>query len=176
MATPPVILSIAGSDPSGGAGIQADLKTCATLGVYGAAAITCLTVQNTTGVRSFTLLAPELVREQIRAVLDDLPVSHVKIGMVGSAAIATVIAEALADFHGEVVYDPVLRAGAGQSLLEGEARAALSQLLARATALTPNLPELVALSGSPCATAQEITVAVVALFQAHPRLAAVVVT
>lgn len=176
MATPPVILSIAGSDPSGGAGIQADLKTFASLGVYGAAAITCLTVQNTMGVRSFTPLAPELVQEQIRAVLDDLPVSHVKIGMVGSAAIATAIAEALQDFHGEVIYDPVLRAGAGQSLLDDAARSALAHLLDRATVLTPNLPELAALSGSPCPSTEEIVAAVTALFQRHPRLAAVVVT
>lgn len=173
---PPVLLAIAGSDPSGGAGIQADLKTFAALGVYGAAAITCLTVQNTTGVRSFTPLAPELVQEQIRAVLDDLPVSHVKIGMVGSGAIATTIAETLANFPGEVIYDPVLRAGAGQSLLDGEARAALTNLLDRATAITPNLPELAALSGSPCATPSEITEAVAELFQHHPSLAAVVVT
>ena len=176
MAAPPVVLSIAGSDPSGGAGIQADLKTFASLGVYGAAAVTCLTVQNTQGVRSFTPLDPTLVQEQIRAVLDDLPVSHVKIGMVGSAAIATAIAAALHDFAGEVVYDPVLKAGTGQSLLEGDARAALAQLLDRATLLTPNLPELAALSGESCATAAEITAAATTLFRRHPRLAAVVVT
>ena len=176
MAAPPVVLSIAGSDPSGGAGIQADLKTFATLGVYGAAAVTCLTVQNTLGVRSFTPLAPLLVTEQIRAVLDDLPVSHVKIGMVGSAAIASAIAATLHDFAGEVVYDPVLKAGTGQSLLAGEARAALAHLLDRATVLTPNLPELAALSGLPCATATEITAAATALFQRHPRLAAMAVT
>ncbi|MEW6594064.1 MAG: bifunctional hydroxymethylpyrimidine kinase/phosphomethylpyrimidine kinase [Thermodesulfobacteriota bacterium] len=176
MAEPPVIFAIAGSDPSGGAGIQADLKTFASLGVYGAAAITCLTVQNTQGVRSFTPLARELVREQIRTVLDDLPVRHIKIGMVGSAEIAAAIAETLADFTGEVIYDPVLRAGAGQSLLEGEARSALTHLLDRATVLTPNLPELAALSGPPCATAAEISAAVATLFHRHPRLAAMVVT
>lgn len=173
---PPVIFSIAGSDPSGGAGIQADLKTFALLGVYGAAAVTCLTVQNTLGVRSFTPVAPALVQEQVRAVLDDLPVSHVKIGMVGSAAIAAAIAEALHDFAGEVIYDPVLRAGSGHSLLEGDARTALTQLLDRVTVLTPNLPELAALSGIPCTTAAEIASAISALFQRHPRLAAVVVT
>lgn len=176
MAAPPVVLSIAGSDPSGGAGIQADLKTFATLGVYGAAAVTCLTVQNTLGVRSFTPLDPLLVTEQIRAVLDDLPVSHVKIGMVGSTAIASAIAATLHDFSGEVVYDPVLKAGTGQSLLEGDARAALAQLLDRATVLTPNLPELAALSGLPCATAAEVSAAATALFRRHPRLAALAVT
>jgi len=171
-----VVLAIAGSDPSGGAGIQADLKTFASLGIYGAAAITCLTVQNTQGVRSFTPLAPEVVQEQIRAVLDDLPVSHVKIGMVGSTAIASAIAETLADFPGEVIYDPVLRAGAGQSLLDGDARTALGRLLDRATVLTPNLPELSALSDSSRATATEIDAAVAQLFQRHPHLDAVVVT
>lgn len=170
------ILSIAGSDPSGGAGIQADLKTFACLGVYGGAAVTCLTVQNTTGVRSFTPMAPELVQEQIRAVLDDLPVSHVKIGMVGSAAIATAIAEALTDFTGEVIYDPVLKAGAGQSLLDDDARTALGHLLDRATVITPNLPELAALSGISCTTRDEIANAVNTLLQRHPRLRAVVVT
>lgn len=176
MAAPPVLFTIAGSDPSGGAGIQADLKTFASLGVYGAAAITCLTVQNTQGVRSFTPLAPELVAEQIRVVLDDLPVSHVKIGMVGSAAIAAAIAAALRDFSGEVIYDPVLRAGSGHSLLEGDAGSALARLLDRATALTPNLPELTALTGLPCATADGIIAAVAELFRRHPRLAAVAVT
>ena len=173
---PKVILSVAGSDPSGGAGIQADLKTFAALGVYGAAAITCLTVQNTLGVRTFTTVTPALVRKQIAAVLDDLPVTHVKIGMVGNASLAAAIAEALAAFSGEVVYDPVLKAGAGQSLLHDDARSALSQLLDRATALTPNLPELAALTGQTLTSAPEITAAAGTLFRDHPQLRAVVVT
>ncbi|MFH7320461.1 bifunctional hydroxymethylpyrimidine kinase/phosphomethylpyrimidine kinase [Desulfurivibrio sp. D14AmB] len=144
------LLSIAGSDPSGGAGIQADLKTCTALGVYGAAAITCLTVQNTLGVRYFQPLAPQLVYDQIRAVLEDLPVSHVKIGMVGSAALAAAVAAALEDFTGEVIYDPVLRAGDGQRLMAaGELAGLAGALLPKVTVLTPNLPELACLSVAP---------------------------
>ncbi|HSH14065.1 MAG TPA: bifunctional hydroxymethylpyrimidine kinase/phosphomethylpyrimidine kinase, partial [Desulfurivibrionaceae bacterium] len=86
---PPVraILSIAGSDPSGGAGLQADLKTFATLGVYGAAAVTCLTVQNTTGVFATHPVAPEIVKDQAAKVLADLEVSHIKLGMLGNSGI-----------------------------------------------------------------------------------------
>ena len=96
-----MILSIAGSDPSGGAGIQADLKTMAVLGVYGAAAMTCLTVQNTREVAAVAPVAPELVRKQIELVLADLPVTHVKIGMIGTAPVAQAIGAALAGFTGE---------------------------------------------------------------------------
>jgi len=164
-----IVLSIAGSDPSGGAGIQADLKTFTALGVYGAAAITCLTVQNTGGVRAFSAVDPILVRRQIEAVLSDLPVSHVKIGMIGGAAAAKAVAEALADFSGEVVYDPVLAAGDGHALLPAADLAVLkTTVMNRATVLTPNLPELEILSGQPEAAAS--------LFTACPRLRALVIT
>ena len=108
-----MVLAIAGSDPSGGAGVQADVKTCTVLGVYCGAAITCITVQNTKGVRSFSPLAPELVEEQITAVLCDMPVTHIKIGMVGSAAVAAAISSALSGFSGEIICDPVLAASNG---------------------------------------------------------------
>jgi len=182
------ILSIAGSDPSGGAGLQADLKTFTALGVYGAAAITCITVQNTLGVRYFTPLAPQLVHDQIRAVLEDLPVSHVKIGMLGTPEIALAVAAALADFAGEVIYDPVLVAGAGQSLCRGGAGGEIpvlqEKLLATVSVLTPNLPELAALAGretadlAPVADAPPtaIVAAVRELFQRYPRLRAVALT
>ena len=175
------LLSIAGSDPSGGAGIQADLKTCTALGVYGAAAITCLTVQNTLGVRYFQPLAPQLVYDQIRAVLEDLPVSHVKIGMVGSASVAAAVAAALEDFAGEVIYDPVLRAGDGQRLVAaGNHAGMIDSLLPRVTVLTPNLPELASLSETlPTATEpdeRQLLSRADALLARLPNLRAVIIT
>ena len=172
----PAVLSIAGSDPSGGAGIQADLKTFTAIGVYGGAVISSLTVQNTMGVRKVYPLPPEQVREQIEAVLADLSVSHIKIGMVGTISTAKVISEALADFHGEVIYDPVMRATSGKTLVEENASAALAEhLVARATVVTPNLPELLALTGH---TNAEITEAdaTALLFRRFPLLKAVALT
>jgi len=140
-------LTIAGSDPSGGAGIQADLKTFSILGVYGGAIITCHTVQNTTGVRSYHPVSPELVQEQIMAVLDDLDVSHIKIGMVGSLEIAGAILAALENFRGEITWDPVLRASSGRMLTDGAKIPQLLEMLAaKVTILTPNLPELATLA------------------------------
>jgi len=175
----PTVLSIAGSDPSGGAGIQADLKTFAIVGVFGGAVITSLTVQNTLGVRGITVLAPELVREQITAVLADLTVSHVKIGMVGSAATALAITEALHDFHGEVIYDPVTKSTSGKALCEEDAPAALAEhLVSRATVLTPNLPELALLAGQPDVARKSLTKPETAaiLFDRCPRLKAMTLT
>ena len=110
----PTILAVGGSDPTGGAGIQADLKTLTMLGVYGAAAITCVTVQNSREVSRVLPLDPDLVTAQVRAVLNDHRVTHVKIGMVGTAEIATALARVLDEFPGEVILDPVLRATTGQ--------------------------------------------------------------
>ncbi len=172
----PTVLSIAGSDPSGGAGIQADLKTFAVIGVYGGAVISSLTVQNTMGVRSVAPLPPELVREQIRAVLTDLDVSHVKIGMVGATATAQAIGEALGDFNGEVIYDPVMRATSGKALVEENAAALLAEhLVARATVLTPNIPELHKLVGGADNTIGENEMAA-CLFARFPRLRALALT
>lgn len=144
----PTILSVAGSDPCGGAGIQADIKTITTLGCYGAAAVTAITVQNSHGVQQMEPLSPDLVAAQIQAVLDDYRVSHVKIGMVGSVAIAEIIAQTLYNFDGEIVYDPVLHATTGQSLIGGNSRPdALNALLQKVTVLTPNIPELEQMTG-----------------------------
>ena len=142
------ILTIAGSDPSGGAGIQADLKTFTAAGVYGAAAITSLTAQNTKGVRAVQPVAPEFVKQQVKLVLEDLPVSHIKTGMIGTAAIARILGEILHDFPGEVICDPVLSASDGAPLLEGSGLDDFKRhLLGNATVITPNLPELSKLSG-----------------------------
>lgn len=170
------VLTVAGSDPSGGAGIQADLKTFAAIGVYGGAVITSLTVQNTMGVRQMTPLPPALVKAQLSEVLVDLTVSHVKIGMVASAAIGAAIGEALRNFAGEVIYDPVLRATSGRSLFAEEGLAALQQeLINRVTVLTPNLPELTALTSISPADG-DLASAAALLFDRYPRLRALVVT
>ena len=141
-------LSVAGSDPGGGAGIQADLKTFLDHGVYGMAAITALTAQNTVEVRAVHVVPPAMVAAQIRAVRDDLPVHAVKIGMLADASVIDAVAAALAGIAAPVVLDPVLVAKSGDRLLLPEAEAALlERLLPLATLLTPNLPEAAVLLG-----------------------------
>lgn len=142
-------LSIAGSDPSGGAGIQADLKTFSARGVYGMAVVTALTAQNTQGVSGIHLVPPEFVAEQIRTVFADIRVDAVKIGMIADVAIAGAVADVLARHHEvPVVLDPVMIAKGGASLLTDDAVAALTgRLLPIATVITPNLPEAAALLG-----------------------------
>ncbi|WP_341501237.1 bifunctional hydroxymethylpyrimidine kinase/phosphomethylpyrimidine kinase [Gallaecimonas sp. GXIMD4217] len=140
------VLFIGGSDPSGGAGIQADLKSCQALGGHGMAAITAITVQSTQGVSHVEPLAADLVTAQIKAVLDDIRPRAIKVGMLGSGAIATALAEVLpGDIP--VVLDPVLKSSSGASLLDGPGRAALDGLLPRLALLTPNIPEAQALVG-----------------------------
>jgi hydroxymethylpyrimidine/phosphomethylpyrimidine kinase len=142
----PNALSVAGSDPSGGAGIQADLKAFAANRVYGMAAITALTVQTTRGVRGVHLVPPAFVAEQITALREDAPIHAVKIGMIGAAEIAEAVAGALAGLGAPIVLDPVMVAKGGDRLLAREAVAALiARLLPMATLLTPNLPEAEAL-------------------------------
>jgi hydroxymethylpyrimidine/phosphomethylpyrimidine kinase len=146
-------LSIAGSDPSGGAGVQADLKAFAANGVYGMCAITALTAQNTQGVSGVHLTPPSFVADQIAAVLADIRVDAVKIGMIATADIAVAVADALADYEGPIVLDPVMVAKGGSSLLAADAAAALAERLAlMATIMTPNLPEAAALLGVDVAT------------------------
>ena len=143
------VLSIAGSDPSGGAGIQADLKAFSACGVYGMAALTALTAQNTTGVSGVHAVPAEFVAEQIRMVFADVRVDAVKIGMIANADIARAVAGVLAD-HPDVpvVLDPVMIAKGGTALLDASAVTALTEcLLPLATLLTPNLPEAAALLG-----------------------------
>ena len=136
------ILSIAGSDPSGGAGIQADIKAISANGGYAMAAITGLTAQNTRGVRRVALVEPGMVRDQIAALRDDIRIDAVKIGMLGSAAIVETVAAALDGLDVPLVLDPVMVAKGGDRLLERDAVAALRDMLvSRATVVTPNLPE-----------------------------------
>lgn len=143
----PRVLSIAGSDSSGGAGIQADLKTFSALGVYGSTAITAITAQNTVGVHAVAPLEPDLVRAQLDAVFDDLSIDAVKIGMLGNAAVVDTVADVLAARRPRfVVFDPVLVATTGGTLLDGSADA-LEVLFAHATLLTPNRTEAQTLLG-----------------------------
>jgi hydroxymethylpyrimidine/phosphomethylpyrimidine kinase len=170
------VLTIAGSDPTGGAGIQADIKTMTAVGVYGAAVITCITVQNSRGVTRVEPLHPVLVSEQIEAVFSDHQVTHVKIGMVGTAAIAQAIARKLHDFRGEVILDPVFLSSTGQKLMVPEdLDSALKELFPRTTVLTPNLPELEKLTGMTVRNPDEISAAVSSLFQGSNRLGGVLV-
>ena len=139
----PRLLTIAGSDSSGGAGIQADLKTFSSLGCYGMSAITALTAQNTTGVRAIHAIPPQMLREQIDAVVEDIGVDAVKIGMLHAPDIVQVVADAI-DKHqlGQVVLDPVMIATSGAVLIENEAVQALVKLLfQRVLLITPNLDE-----------------------------------
>jgi len=144
----PVALSIAGSDPSGGAGIQADLKTFHQFGVYGEAVIALLTVQNTRKVSRVEILDPALVEDQILAVLDDIPPNAVKTGALGNAAVVRCVAGLAPRLGCPLVVDPVMISKHGAPLIAAEARAALwNDLLPRATLITPNLHEAAALTG-----------------------------
>jgi len=144
-----VVLSIAGSDSGGGAGIQADLKTFAALGVYGTTAITAVTAQNTRGVRHVEVLDPRSVREQILAVNEDFELAAVKTGMLATREIIEVVAATLREIRpARLVVDPVMVAESGDPLLRPDAMDALRELLLPlADLLTPNLPEASALLG-----------------------------
>ena len=154
--TTPVALTIAGSDSSGGAGIQADLKTFAALGVYGASAITALTAQNTKGVTGIHAVPAAFVTAQIDAVFSDLDVGAVKIGMVAQAESIDAIASALVRWKPRhIVLDPVMVATSGDRLLAAEAVEALrTKLMRLASVITPNLPEAAALLDEPIARSE----------------------
>lgn len=137
-----ICLTIAGSDSGGGAGIQADLKTFAAHGVFGTSALTLVTAQNTRGVSAVQILSPELVRAQIRAVLDDFSVGAIKTGALGSGAIIEAVADELRGRNVPLIVDPVMLAKSGDALLEREAiRVMKERLFPLATLITPNLPE-----------------------------------
>ncbi|WP_308469815.1 bifunctional hydroxymethylpyrimidine kinase/phosphomethylpyrimidine kinase [Kineococcus rubinsiae] len=144
-----VALSIAGSDPSGGAGVQADLKTFAALGAYGTAVLTALTAQSTRGVAGVVVVDPGFVRQQLDVLLDDVTVHATKIGMLAGAATARAVAEVLrARDVGPVVLDPVMVATSGDRLLDADAVAVLrEELLPLADVVTPNVPEAAVLLG-----------------------------
>ena len=145
------VLAIAGSDPSGGAGIQADLKTYAALGVYGMAAITALTAQNTVGVTGVHVVPASFVHDQVRTVVEDIRPDAVKTGMLANAEIALRVAGAARQYgFRNLVVDPVMVAKSGDSLVTEDAvRAICAGLIPLATVVTPNLPEAAAIVGHP---------------------------
>ena len=147
---PPVVLTIAGSDPSGGAGIQADLKTFSALGGYGCAVITALTAQNTRGVSGVHPIPADFVTSQLNALFADVGIDAVKIGMIANAEIAVAVADALRTYRPRhVVLDPVMVASSGDRLLTGDAeRVVRTELLPLADLITPNLDEAAALLGA----------------------------
>ena len=144
----PRVLIIAGSDSSGGAGIQADIKTCAAFGAYAATAITAVTAQNTMGVQQVEVMPAELVRAQIRSVMSDIGADVIKIGMLGSAEIIEVVAQEIDESDAFVILDPVMVATSGDSLLDADAVALLKEkLVPMADLITPNVPEAALLTG-----------------------------
>jgi hydroxymethylpyrimidine/phosphomethylpyrimidine kinase len=149
-AAPARLLIVAGSDSSGGAGIQADIKTASALGVYAMTAVTAVTVQDTTRVHAIHLIPPSIIGEQIACVLADIGADAIKIGMLGSADAVDAVADAL-ETHGSgvpVVLDPVLTSGSGQNLLDADAIKILkARLFPLATLVTPNIPEAESFTG-----------------------------
>ena len=151
-------LTIAGSDSSGGAGIQADIKTMTANGVFAMSAVTALTAQNTTGVAGIMEVSPEFLKQQIDCVFTDIRPDAVKIGMVSSAELITAIAEKLAQYHAEnIVVDPVMVATSGAKLISDDAIDTLKErLLPMASVLTPNIPEAEVLSGMEVRTEEDM--------------------
>ena len=163
---------MAGSDPSGGAGIQADLKTFSALGVYGTAVLTALTAQNTRGVTGVHPVPAAFVGDQLRALLDDVPVHATKLGMLGTAPVVREVAAVLAERRpGPVICDPVMVATSGDRLVDDEAVAAVRiELLPLADLITPNVPEAAALLGTePATSVEELTEHARELLRLGPR-------
>lgn len=152
----PRILSIAGSDSGGGAGIQADIKTITMLGGFAMTAVTAITAQNTIGVHAVSAVSAELVAAQIDACLDDIGVDAIKIGMLGSPEIAALVADRIERLRVPVVFDPVMIATSGAALADAATIAGFERLMALATLTTPNVPELAALGGDAAMAARGV--------------------
>ncbi|MGH6970381.1 MAG: bifunctional hydroxymethylpyrimidine kinase/phosphomethylpyrimidine kinase, partial [Caulobacteraceae bacterium] len=151
------VLAIGGSDSGGGAGIQADIKTITALGGYAASAITVVTVQDTLAVHAIHAVPPSVIGAQIRAVLDDIGADAIKVGMLGEAAAAAAVVEALAAYPEiPLVVDPVMVASSGAPLMAAEALAPLRRLIASAFLVTPNAPEAEALTGVAVRTTDDL--------------------
>ncbi len=158
--TIPVALTIAGSDSGGGAGIQADLKTFSALGVYGTSVITAVTAQNTQAVTAVHDIPPAVITAQLQAVLDDIEVHAIKIGMLSSVETIEAVRAGIQGYAGPIVLDPVMVAKSGDHLLQQSAVTALTQqMLPIATVLTPNLPEAAVLTKQAEATTETDTIA-----------------
>lgn len=153
---PARILIIAGSDSGGGAGIQADIKTATMLGAHAMTAVTAITAQNTLGVDAVHMVPPQIVVDQISSVVSDIGVDAVKIGMIGNAQTAHLVADSLAELACPIVFDPVMVASSGAVLADADTISAFERLMRLATITTPNLPELKALGGEDALLARQI--------------------
>jgi hydroxymethylpyrimidine/phosphomethylpyrimidine kinase len=168
---PPVVLTIAGFDPSSGAGVTADIKTAAAHGCYGVACITAMTVQSTTGVRRVVPVDPELVSETLEELVRDVPIAAVHIGMLGTAKVAKAVAEFLARRSGKarlpnVVLDPILKSSSGADLLDpAGAKVLTEKLIPLADVITPNVDEAAALTGLKVADLDEMKAAAAKLHE-----------
>ncbi|PZR14570.1 MAG: bifunctional hydroxymethylpyrimidine kinase/phosphomethylpyrimidine kinase [Flavobacterium psychrophilum] len=169
--TYPTVLTIAGTDPTGGAGIQADLKTFAALGCYGMSVVTALVAQNTCGVRAIHSVPPEFVKEQLLAVLEDIKPDAIKIGMVHSVGLVNVIAEVLGNYPDiAVVFDPVMISTSGHRLIEQDTVSAIVEKLFPVSALiTPNMDEASLLAGIPVREIDDMYEAAAAIMQMNPK-------
>lgn len=163
----PVVLTIAGSDSGGGAGIQADIKTFSALGVYGASAITSITAQNTLGVRGIQAITPEMLEGQIHAVFEDIKVDAVKIGMLHNKEAAQVVVSAIDTFKPtKIVLDPVMISTSGSKLLEDDTIGIITnELFRRVTLVTPNIDEAAFLSGITIRNEEEMNIAAYRLME-----------
>lgn len=162
----PSVLTIAGSDCSGGAGIQADLKTFAALGCYGTSAISAITVQNTLGLRKLYDLPPELVQEQIIAVMDDIKCGAIKIGMVHNRPLIEAISVVIKNYNVPIIFDPVMVASSGDSLMKSDVVETLKKTLFPLCALvTPNLNEAAALTSIKIHSLKDMEIAAVRLVE-----------
>lgn len=169
--TYPTVLTIAGTDPSGGAGIQADLKTFAALGCYGMSVVTALVAQNTCGVRAIHSVPPEFVREQLLVVLEDIRPNAIKIGMVHSVGLVDVIVDILAAYPDiPVVFDPVMIATSGHRLIEEDTVAAIvEKLFPLSAVITPNMDEASFLTGIPVKGIDDMQEAAAMIMQMKPK-------
>src|SRR4051812_32758100 len=167
----PIVLTIAGFDPSAGAGVTADIKTLAAHDCYGIACITALTVQSTVGVSRVEPVAPELIRETLKCLAADMSFAAVRIGMLGSAGVAEAVADFLTQHRPpHVVLDPILRSSSGAELLDDTGlRVLRDRMLPLAQVITPNLGEAAALTGRPVASIAEMKIAAARLHEMGAR-------
>jgi hydroxymethylpyrimidine/phosphomethylpyrimidine kinase len=165
--SPPVVLTVAGFDPSSGAGVTADVKTIAAHGCYGVACITALTVQSTAGVKRVAAVSPELIAETLEELSADLDIAAVHIGMLGSGKVARVVSEFLAKSElGNVVLDPIIKSSSGSDLTDAPGlRLLVERLLPQATVITPNVDEAATLTGLAVTNLEQIRVAAARLHE-----------
>jgi hydroxymethylpyrimidine/phosphomethylpyrimidine kinase len=174
-ATPPVVLTIAGFDPSSGAGVTADIKTIAAHGCYGVACITALTVQSTAGVRRVEPVAPALVTDTLKELVADIPFAAIHIGMLGAGRVVRAVVDFLEDHKpGNVILDPILKSSSGADLLDASgARLMVDKLVPLATIVTPNVDEASALTGLAVSNPEQMHAAAHKLHQLGARAAVI---